>query len=70
MTLFEKIQQALTHDEVCILSQQGKHLYAVVPWERYQKLIQTHPEEVSIETIPSEARVIHEANIDINEIPV
>ncbi len=70
MTLFEKIEQALIHDDVCILSQQGKHKYAVLSWERYQKLIQTHVSTEPIETNPLEIHREHEANIDINDIPV
>ncbi|MFA7201858.1 MAG: hypothetical protein WC099_02605 [Candidatus Paceibacterota bacterium] len=70
MTLFEKIQRALSHDEVCILSQQGKHLYAVLPWERYKKLTESIGEPEKTEGTSIEPSIVYETDIDINDIPV
>ena len=70
MTLFEKIKQTLEHTEVCILSQQGKHLYAVLPWERYQELVHNEETVLLNETTLESSDISAGVTVDINDIPV
>lgn len=70
MALFEKIKQTLEHAEVCILSQRGKHLYAVLPWERYQDLVHNEETASPNEITPESSDISAGVDIDINDIPV
>ncbi|MFA6136124.1 MAG: hypothetical protein WC705_02090 [Candidatus Paceibacterota bacterium] len=69
MSLLSKIKQVLEEEEACSISQNGTPIYAVIKWEKYQKIIKESKDLKIIKEEVDKERA-EEENIDINKIPV
>ncbi|MCX7616243.1 MAG: hypothetical protein N2Z68_02535 [Patescibacteria group bacterium] len=68
-SLFSKIKNFLEKEDACTISQNGRPLFVVLKWEKFQEIIK---EKKDLESLKQKLELTQkeEEGIDINSIPV